>query len=148
MSKFVVIAATSAYSWWDRKKIDKIQETMFYIETAPAMYNYEQWVYSKKEEVSFDEVLKIFYRSFSKNDYLGVMSLIYWKYYNEFYGFLVTISKDQNLLKKYKRATMKFYRKALKKWIIFIKYSDDTMYPQNHVFREMDALIKNTYFKN
>lgn len=129
MNMFVVIEPYS-----------KIPEKLFPIDCDPTL-KYEVYLFSKKEYVSFEEVLKIFLTSISKQEYLGAMSLIYFKYYNEFYEFLNKISKDTTLIKKYKKAIIKFKTKYLKRWINFIKYSDDSMYCQNKVFREMDKLI-------
>ena len=129
MSKFVVI-----------NPFGKIPNNLFPIQSDPSL-KYEVYIFSKKRDVMFDEVLDIFYKSMNRNNYLGAMSLIYFKYYNEFYDFLVSITKDIKLIKKYRKATLKFYKKYLIRWIEFIKYSDDTMYPQNEVFRKMYTII-------
>ena len=136
MSKFIVINP------WK-----KIPNNLFPIQSDPSL-KYEVYIFSKKRDVMFDEVLDIFYKSINKNDYLGAMSLIYFKYYNEFYKFLIEISENMNLTKKYKKAILKFYKNYLVKWIEFIKYSDDTMYPQNEVFRKMHIIITQNIIKS
>ncbi len=101
----------------------------------------ETYVFANKPNVTFDEVLKIFCHSLSRVNYLGAMSLIYFKYYVEFYEYLKDcISKDPKFKTSFK--VKRFKKRYLKKWIAFIKYSDDTMYPQNDYFRKMDALLK------
>ena len=109
-------------------------------------YKYEVYVLCKKEKVSFEEVLSIFLKSTSKKNYLGAMSMIYWQYYEEIYTFLQSATQDEASKKKHRRAIRKFYKQYLSKWIAFIQYSDDTQYPQNRVFREMEKIIKEAYF--
>ena len=109
-------------------------------------YKYEVYVLCKKEKVSFEEVLSIFLKSTSKKNYLGAMSMIYWQYYEEIYTFLKSATQDESSKKKHRRAIRKFYKQYLSKWIAFIQYSDDTQYPQNRVFREMEKIIKEAYF--
>ncbi len=135
MSKFIV------KSPWE-----KVPSNLFSIECDPSL-KYEVYIFSKKKDVTFDEVLEIFNKSINRNDYLGAMSLIYFKYYNEFYKFLVEISENINLTKKYRKSTLKFYKKYLVRWLEFIKHSDDTMYPQNKVFRKMDTIITRNLIK-
>lgn len=129
MSKFIVV-----YPW------EKVPNTLFPIDCDPSL-GCEVYVFTKKRDITFEEVIHIYFKSMNRNDYLGAMSLIYFKYYNEFYDFLVEISKDMSLKKKYRKATLKFYKKYLIRWIKFVKFSDDTMFPQNEVFRKMHAII-------
>ena len=102
---------------------------------------------SKKEQVAFEDVVRIFLRSVDRSDYLGAMSLIYWKYYYEFYDFLEASLTNSILRKKYRKAVLKFNKRYLKRWIEFIKYSDDTMYPQNEVLQKINDLIAIAYFR-
>lgn len=132
MSQFIIVDPFS-----------KIPNGLIPIESEPTL-KYEVYIFSKKE-ISFEEVLKIYLRPFHKNDYLGAMSLIYFKYYNELYEFLTLSSQEPKLVKKYKKATIKFYKNYLNRWIDFIKYSDDNLYPQNKVFKEMAYVIESIY---
>lgn len=135
MSQFVIVDTFS-----------KIPNGLIPIKSDPSL-KYEVYIFSKKE-ISFQEVLKIYLRSFNKNDYLGAMSLIYFKYYNELYDFLMLSFQKSKLLKKHKKAARKFYKNYLIRWLDFIKYSDDNLYPQNKIFREMEHLIAKIYFNN
>ena len=135
MSQFVVVNTFS-----------KIPKGLLPIKSDPTL-KHEVYIFSKKE-ISFQEVLKIYLRSFNKNDYLGAMSLIYFKYYNELYDFLILSSQESKLLRKHKKAARKFYKSYLIRWVDFIKYSDDNLYPQNKIFREMENLIAKIYFNH
>lgn len=133
MKMFVIV---SAYS--------KIPVGLYPIDCAPSL-NYEVYLFSRKKDVSFAEVIHIFFNSFSKTDLLGAVSLIYYKYYNEFYEYIFNLSTEQKLSKKQKWAVKRFYKRHLIKWIEFIKYSDDTMYLQNEVFRRLSKLIEERF---
>lgn len=104
-------------------------------------HNYYSYHFVNKPDVTFEEVVNIFCHSLSKVNYFGAMSFIYFKYYAEFYEYLKdSISKDPKFKTSFK--VKRFKKRYLNKWIAFIKYSDDTMYPQNDYFRKMDALLK------
>lgn len=133
MKKFV---AVSPYG--------KIPEGLYPIDCAPGP-KYEVYLFSKTENVSFDEVVYIILHSFNKTNLLGAASLVYFKYYNEFYEYILNLSTKQKLSKKQKWAVKRFYKRYLIKWIEFIKYSDDTMYPQNEVFRMLSKLIEERF---
>lgn len=134
MKKFVIV---SPYG--------KIPEGLYPIVCAPSL-KYEVYLFSKSKNLSFDEVVHIILRSFSKTDLLGAASLVYYKYYNEFYEYLHNLSTEQKLGKKQKWAVKRFYKRHLTKWIEFIKYSDDTMYPQNEVLRKLSKLIEDNFY--
>ena len=62
-------------------------------------------------------------------------SMIYWKYYQEFYQWIknsIECNNTRNI-----RIIKKFSKKALNRWLEFVEHSDDTMCPQNHYFRLM-----------
>ena len=124
----------------------KIPDNLFPIDCDPS--GPELYIFSKEKTVTFNEVISIIFKTHRKNDYLAAISLIYFKYYNEFYDFLKHCAKDQILSKKYKRVIMRFYKNHLRRWIEFVKCSDDTLFPQNFVFRKMHELIQNTYSKH
>lgn len=109
--------------------------------TADPSLKYETFVFAKKPDYSFDEILRIALTTHSRSDYIGATSLIYFKYYNQMYDFLLQLSQDSALFKKHKRAIARFYQKTLKRWVKFVEYSDDTLYPQNEVFRKMYELL-------
>jgi len=106
---------------------------------------YEVYLYSKKMDVTFRDVMRIYLYSFSRVDYYGVMSLIYSKYYREFYYFLLDVSKNESMRKKYRSRNLKFYRNYLERWSEFVKYSDDTAYPQNEYIKKMSTLLIDMY---
>ena len=100
---------------------------------------------SKKEHVTFEEIIKIYRRSFLRSDYLGAMSLIYFKYYEEFFAFLQTILNDEVQRKKYKKANRKFYYRYLRRWNEFVQCSDDTLYSQNIVIKKLYQKFNDIY---
>ena len=135
MKHFIVKDFTYAY-----KQPHRATQNLHEIQADPSL-KYETFVFAKKKDISFEEVLHIMLTSNSRSDYVGATSLIYFRYYNEFYSFLTQISQSPLELRKRKRALSKF-KKVLCRWLDFIKYSDDTLYPQNEVFRKMrDVLI-------
>ena len=125
----------------------KIPNDIFPIVSDPTLKN-EVYIFMKKNYISFEETLNIFLKTNNKNNYIGATSLIYFKYYVEFYHFLIDVFENPIKLKKYKKRILKFYKKTLCRWVSFIRYSDDTMYPQNEIFRNMFDLITKSFFKN
>ena len=95
----------------------------------------------KKENLAFDEIIDCLKRCFLKADYIGCYSFIYWQYYKEFYEWIVQNVNHKNASNK--KVIKRFYKKALLRWIAFIKYSDDILYPQNEYFRKMQKAIEN-----
>lgn len=85
---------------------------------------------------SFEYVWKIFLSSYNKTNYLGAMSLIICVYYKEFYDTLI----NQDRI-KLKRQIVKFKKNYLSRWVDFIKYSDNTKYPQNQYISLIDKLL-------
>ena len=103
-------------------------------------------LYTRKEKFSFEEIWNMFLRIGRPTEYYGAMSLIYWEFYNELYERLQVIVANGEYRRKYRRAIRKFYRKYLQRWVDFVRCSDDTMFPQNEVFRQMAHLIVKTYY--
>ena len=124
----------------------KIPNGLYAIQIEPTQ-KYPDFVLllSRKEHVTFEEVIKIYRRSFSRSDYLGAMSLIYFKYYEEFYAFMQSILCDEVQRKKYQKANRKFYYRYLKRWNEFVQRSDDVLFPQNIVIKKLYQILKETY---
>lgn len=102
-------------------------------------------VYARKTDFTFAEVWEMFLRIGRPQEYYGAMSLVYWQFYRELYEKLQEIAADGKATRKYRRPILKFYRKHLQKWVAFVRYSDDALYPQNEVFRRTAALILMKY---
>ena len=120
-----------------------LPKNLYYITSDPTK---SRALYARKAEFSFEEVWAAFLRFGRAQEYYGAMSLVYWQFYNELYGKLQEIAKDEVATRKYRRPILKFYRKYLKRWVAFVQHSDDTLYPQNQVFRQMASLIEAVYF--
>jgi|GEM_PF-3172525 len=88
-----------------------------------------------KQSPTFEELICCLKKTFRKADYVGCYSLIYWKYYKEFYEWIRISYQSNNKLNK--KVINKFKQKALVRWLKFIEHSDDTLYPQNEYFRLM-----------
>ena len=97
-------------------------------------------IISRQQNPSFDEILRCLKKCFTKADYLGCYSMIYWKHYEAFYQWIKesVASQDAKNIKVIKQ----FHKKALGRWLEFIEHSDDTLYPQNEYFRKMYVEIK------
>lgn len=120
-----------------------IPKDYHYIKEDPSYNFYFHALISKKESFAFDEIINCLKHCFSKADYLGCCSIIYWEYYKEFYDWIVENFKQNN--PQNIRIIKKFYKKTLIRWVEFVKHSDDTIYPQNEYFRLMKNEIDN-YF--
>lgn len=95
----------------------------------------ETAIVCSKEHPTFDEVIDCLKKCVFKADYIGCYSFIYWEYYKEFYKWIKQSFEHNDTLNI--RIIKKFYKKALLRWLKFIEYSDDTLYPQNEYFRMM-----------
>ncbi len=120
-------------------ELRKKYKNYIFIEPDPSL-EMDFAIYSKND-VGFKEVL--FYILYSKNrkNYIVAISLIYWKYFNDFYNFLSFVSKKGYYKIKYSKKLKQFYKRVLKRWLNFIRYSDDTIYIQNRVFIKMESII-------
>jgi len=105
------------------------------------------YLFARKESFLFEEVWDMFLHIGRPTEYYGAMSLIYWEFYNELYERLQVIAANEEYRRKYLRAIKKFYRKYLQRWVEYVRYSDDAMFPQNEVFRKMEHLIFKTYYR-
>ena len=117
-----------------------VPEGYYAVDIDPS-YNlgYHELLVCQRESITFDEMICCLQKCFLKADYLGCYSLIYWKYYKEFYNWIVFSLQEKEILNKI--IIIRFYNKALLRWIKFIEYSDDTFYPQNEYFRLMQNEI-------
>ena len=115
----------------------------------PSLNLYGYSLYKRNKEFSFDEILSMYRKLpvLRKSDRIGVLSLLYWRYYNEFYAFLISLEQDIKVKKQYKFTNLYFYRFHLKRWVSFVRYSDDTMFPQNEIIRAMQFKLEFLYFK-
>ena len=105
------------------------------IRVDPSYCTYGNILICKKEKPTFDEIINCLKQCFFKADYVGCYSFIYWEYYKEFYDWIKQSFEDNNTSNI--RIIKKFYKKALLRWIQFVRYSDDSFYPQNEYFRQM-----------
>ncbi len=134
MFKFFVIHSITG-------KIRDIPAGYYVINTDPSyLMRYDEILICKKEMLTFDELIHCLKQCFSKADYFGCYSIIYWEYYKEFYDWIIE-SFEQNNTQNIK-TIKKFHRKALFRWVEFIRHSDDTLYPQNEYFRLMKKEIE------
>lgn len=119
---------------------DRIPKGYYAIDGDPSNYLYGDIILCRQQNPSFDEVLRCLKKCWTKADYLGCYSMIYWKHYEAFYRWIKESveSKDAENIKVIK----KFHKKALGRWLEFIEGSDDTFYPQNAYFRKMYAEIQ------
>lgn len=95
----------------------------------------ETAIVCSKEHPTFDEIINCLKKCIFKADYIGCYSFIYWEYYREFYEWTKQSFERNDTLNI--RIIKKFYKKALLRWLKFIEYSDDTLYPQNEYFQMM-----------
>lgn len=102
----------------------------------------EEYVFVKKPIPNFEQTWEIFYNVNDSNERLGCSSLFYFKYYNELKDKIYTIVNEKEQLNNNKKILILFITDYLNKWLIFIKRSDDILYPQNNVFREIAKLLK------
>lgn len=119
---------------------EKQLDSKWYPVDCDPTLKHEIYLYSNKSNVSFEECIHIFEKSWNKTTILGSMSLIYLKYYKEFYEYLLNKRCSVYLFEK-KGRIKSFKRKYLNRWVQFIKCSDDTQYPQNEYFRKMNDLF-------
>ena len=101
---------------------------------------YAETIICRQQNPSFDEILRCLRKCFTKADYLGCYSMIYWKHYEAFYLWIKESVASQN--SENIKVIKKFHKKALNRWLAFIEHSDDTGYPQNAYFRKMYAEIQ------
>ena len=101
---------------------------------------YAKTIICRQQNPSFDEILRCLKKCFTKADYLGCYSMIYWKHYEAFYQWIKESVASQNA--KNIKVIKQFHKKALGRWLEFIEHSDDTLYPQNEYFRKMYVEIK------
>jgi hypothetical protein len=104
--------------------------------------NFEAYVFVKTPCPNFNEVWKIFVKSRNKKELLGCSSLFYFVYYKELKSKLVNIMADEKSIVENKKKLKMFIKRYLNKWLIFIKRSDDLLYPQNQYFREIADVLK------
>lgn len=117
---------------------DRLPNSKLYAIDCDPTLKYEIYLYANKVDVSFEECIHIYEKSLNKTNYLGAMSLIYFKYYKEFYEYL--LNKRNNSSFK-DRKIRKFKTRYLDRWIEFVKRSDDSLCPQNEYFRKMEDLF-------
>ena len=115
------------------------------MESDPSIHLYGYALYKKDKEFSFDEILRMyrFLPFLPKADRVGILSLIYWTYYSDFLAFLTELEKSGQ--RKYTLANLYFCKFHLQRWVSFIRYSDDTMFPQNEIIRATHAKMKQLY---
>ena len=118
---------------------DKPQSYYDILLEPTGMIGYETVIVCSKEHPTFNEIINCLRKCIFKADYVGCYSFIYWEYYKEFYEWIKRSFEHNNTSDI--RIIRKFYRRALVRWLKFIKYSDDTLYPQNEYLRKMHEEI-------
>lgn len=123
----------------------RVPKGYYSVNLDPSYRTYDSYSYCtaliyKKENPAFNEIIDCLKKCFRKADYIGCYSFIYWRYYKEFYEWIVQNVNHKNASNK--KVIKRFYKKALLRWIAFIQYSDDTLYPQNEYFRKMKNAIE------
>ena len=122
-------------------KVKDVPKGYYDIDHDPSyQFGYSEKLICSQPSLSFNEVVRCLEKCFTKADYIGCYSLIYWKYYIEFYQWIknsIECNNTRNI-----RIIKKFSKKALSRWLEFIEHSDDTMYPQNNYFRLMQKEIE------
>ncbi len=127
-----------------------IPKGYYTINLAPGYPHFYNWGTSrvlicKNPNPPFNEIIDCLKKCFLKTDYIGCYSLIYWKYYKEFYEWIKQSFEHNNRLSI--KVIKRFYKKALVEWVKFINYNNDTFNPQNEYFRLMNKVIFENYDK-
>ncbi len=122
-------------------KIKDVPKGYYAIESDPSYcLGYQEILVCSKQSLTFDELILCLKKCFIKADYVGCYSLIFWKYYKEFYEWIKKSYENNNTSNI--RIIKKFYKKFLVRWLKFTKHSDDTLYPQNKYFLLMQKEIE------
>ena len=118
------------------------------IRMDPSYDSYGDELYQRKGDLSFASVLRM-YRwlpVLRRADRVGVLSLIYWEYYNELHAFLSSLAEKPWQRRRHKLTNLYFYYFHLKRWVAFVRCSDDTMFPQNETIRDLEGVLRSLYF--
>ena len=128
--KFKIINVYGAHSnfLYNRNK--------FYEVKCEPSYQGDVILLCNKNNVTFEEVIKLLLHTLNKVNILGAVSLIYYKYSSEFLDYLKQCSQDE--YKKIKRKC----RAKINNLNSFIAKSDDLLFPQNLNIREIHQLFK------
>lgn len=122
-------------------KIKDTPKGYYSIDADPSYrMGYAEMIICRQQNLSFDDMLRCLNKCFTEADYVGCYSIIYWNYYKEFYQWIKECVASRNAANI--KIIKKFRKKALCRWLGFIKHSDDTLYPQNEYFRKMYAEIQ------
>lgn len=134
----------------DRTKENKgIPKGYCSINLAPGYSRYYSWGTPRalvcKNYPTFDQMINCLKKAFVKNDYIGCYSLIYWKYYREFYEWIKESfeKNDAANIKIIKR----FYHKSLVHWVMYTSPSKNASLSQKEHFRMMNSIIFEYYNK-
>ena len=108
----------------------------FYEVKCEPSYQGDVILLCNKKNVTFDEVINLLLHTLKKVNILGAISLVYYKYSDEFLDYLRHCSYDD-----YKKIKRKCIRK-INNLNSFISKSDDLIFPQNLNIREIHQLFK------
>ena len=109
---------------------------------------YEEYLFVKAPTPQFEQVWNLYTETMNRNEKLGCASLFYFTYYTELRNRIEEITGDEKQLLINIRVLKMFVKESLINWLEFIKRSDDTLYPQNIVFKEIAAILKPLFPKH
>lgn len=110
-------------------------ENKFYeVKCEPSYYG-DVILLCNKNNVTFNEMIDLLLHTLKGVNILGVISLVYYKYYSEFLDYLKQC--PDNEYKKIKRKC----RRKFNTLNLFIERSDDSIYTQNVYIREIHQLF-------
>lgn len=122
-------------------KIKDIPKGYYSIDADPSYrMGYAEMIICRQPNPSFDEILHCLKKCFTKANYLGCYSMIYWRHYEVFYQWIKESVASENT--ESIKVIKKFHKNALGRWLEFIEHSDNTFYPQNAYFQKMYEEIK------
>ena len=102
---------------------------------------YEYYVYSIIPKPSFNQIWKHYFSCTSNSEKIGCTSMLYFVYYKELYMKIESVINDLQINKRDIRKLIFFQKKVLSRWMDFISKSDDSLYEQNHYFRQISKLL-------
>lgn len=116
---------------YDSKKILNLEKRNFFEIKCEPTYEGNKVLFCNKKDLTFDEITKILGKTKNKTVILGLMSFIYYKFYSEFYFYVL------NLEERTKKVIIKKTKKFFIRWNLLAERSDDLLYPQNRIIKKL-----------